>query len=132
MIARFRQRLDPRAQRGFTLLEVLVALAVLAVALAALIRGGGQNASNAAYLQEKSYAQWVAMNRLTELELEPAWPQKGEASGSEEMLQREWYWRTRVEDTFDEDIRRVTVEVRAEKGKDTAALARLVGFIGRR
>ncbi len=55
--------------RGFTLLEVLVALAVLAIAMAALIKTGGENTRSAAYLRDKTLAQWVAMNVIAEQRL---------------------------------------------------------------
>lgn len=115
---------------GFTLLEVLVALAVLAIALAALIKGGGENASNAAYLRDKSIAHWVAMNRVAELQLQEQWPATGTTRGSEEMAQREWFWLAKVSDTFDDDVRRLEVEVRREE-RDEGYEDRVIAFLPR-
>ena len=48
---------------GFTLLEVLVALAILAISLAVLLKISAQNANNAAYLRDKTFAHWIALNQ---------------------------------------------------------------------
>ncbi len=80
-----------RRDAGFTLLEVLVALAIIAFALAATIRLSGQAAANTATLKEKTLAQWVAQNLVTEMRLGliNARKKKGEA----EMAGETWYWR---------------------------------------
>ncbi|HDZ56301.1 MAG TPA: type II secretion system protein GspI [Pseudomonas xinjiangensis] len=57
-----------RNDRGFTLLEVLVALTILGVALAALVKGGADHARNTAYLQERTMAHWAGQNILAEYE----------------------------------------------------------------
>jgi general secretion pathway protein I len=66
---------------GFTLIEVLAAVAVLAIALSALISGMARYADNAARLRDKSLAFVVAHNRLTEIELQPVWPKEGRSDG---------------------------------------------------
>lgn len=53
---------------GFTLLEVLVAMTILAVALAALIKGGSDHSRNTLYLQERTLAHWAGQNVLAEYE----------------------------------------------------------------
>ena len=117
-----------RAAAGFTLVEVLVALAVLAFALAALIKGGGEHAANAAYLRDRTLAGWVASNRLTELRLAAQWPATGKDDGRVTLATREWVWRTQVKKTPDKDIRRVDVEVAA--ADDDITLARMSAFLG--
>ena len=64
-------------QRGFTLLEVLVALAVVAIALGAGIKAAGSNIDNAAYLRDRTLAHWVAMNKLAEMETMKKFPSPG-------------------------------------------------------
>lgn len=118
-------------RRGFTLLEVLVALAVLAIALAALIKGGADNARAAAYLRDKTLAQWVAMNVVAEQQLAAKWLDPGKKQGSEEMANHEWYWELTVAKTFDDDIRRLEVAVRASDDKDEGPLVNLVAFLPR-
>lgn len=116
-------------QRAFTLLEVLIALAVLAIAMAALIKGGAENARAAAYLRDKTLAQWVAMNVIAEQRLSDTWPDKGKVRGDEEMGGHEWYWESTVEETFNEDIRRMEVAVRGTEDKDATPLVTLVAFL---
>jgi len=117
--------------RGFTLLEVLVALAVLAIAMAALIKGGADNARGAAYLRDKTLAQWVAMNVVAEQRLSAGWPSPGSKRGHEEMANHDWFWKLTVAETFDKDIRRLEVEVRGSEDKDSPVLLNLVAFLPR-
>lgn len=117
--------------RGFTLLEVMVALAVVAIALAALVRGGSQSAVTAAHLRDKSLAHWVAMNRVAELRLQPQWPAPGESSSDEEMAKRRWYALAKVSATDDADVHRVVVEVRASEDKDAPVISRVTAFLPR-
>lgn len=118
-----------RRERGFTLLEVLVALAVLALALGALIKGGAENATNAGYLRDKTFAQWIAMNEIARMQLEPAWPAVGERKGTEEMAGREWRWEAKVSETFDETVRRVDVKVRGLEDDPDTSVATLAAFL---
>lgn len=126
-----RRRHSGQIHAGFTLLEVLVALAVLAFAMAALIKTGAGSAGSTAYLRDKTLAQWVAMNVIAEQRLEAKWPSTGTRRGREEMARHEWHWEFKVEETFDEDIRRLEVAVRASEDKEQAPLVTLVAFLSR-
>lgn len=80
---------------GFTLVEVMVALAVVAVALPALLLTLSQQLDGVRYLDDRAGAQWVAANRLAELRLiltAQGTLQSGTVSGTEELAGREWYW----------------------------------------
>lgn len=81
------------SQRGFTLMEVLVAVAVLATALAAAIRVSSQAGSNTLELRERTYAGWVAENQIARIRSGIA-PLYGPAtrSGTAEMAGNEWQW----------------------------------------
>ena len=84
-----------RAFLGFTLVEVMVALAVVAVALPALLLTLSQQLDGLRYLEDRTHAQWVAANRLAELRLVVGAKgslQTGQVSGTEEMAGRSWYW----------------------------------------
>jgi general secretion pathway protein I len=116
-------------EKGFTLLEVLVALAVLAIALASLLKGIFSNAANEAYLRDKTLAQWVAMNVVAEQQLAEQWPSKGNKQGSENMGGHEWFWRYEISETFDEDVRRLEVKVRASDDSDVSPLSSVVAFL---
>lgn len=119
-------------QRGFTLLEVLVALAIIAFALSALIRVTGTGAANASYLRDRTFAQWVAENRLAELRTRDGfWPATGKDDGEVEMAGREWFWTTRVIKTPEPEMRRIDVEVRLEDDEDIAPVGILTGFVAR-
>ena len=109
---------------GFTLIEIIVAVAVLAVALGAIISGMARYASNAAYLREKTVALWVAHNRLTEIELEPGWPGTGKSDGDVEMAGIQWRWFVEVAETADPNVRRADIRVRVKnRDGDSAALS---------
>ena len=116
-----------RRQRAFTLIEVLAAVAVLAVALGAIISGMARYANNAGYLREKTLALWVAHNRLTEIELEPSWPPEGKSDGDVEMAGGEWTWKVEVKKTPDVKLRRVDISVQRKDAEGD--LASLSGFV---
>ena len=85
----------PGAFLGFTLVEVMVALAVVAVALPALLVTLSQQLDGLRYLEDRTHAQWVAANRLSELRLVVGAKgslQTGRISGIEELAGRSWYW----------------------------------------
>lgn len=114
--------------RGFTLIEVLAALLVFAVAVTMLVQAGSQRARSLSYLQQRTLATWVASDRITALRLEPGWPEPGTREGVVEMARRSWHWRAEVTDTPDPAVRRVDVGVRI--GEDGARRARVTGFLG--
>ncbi len=116
-------------QRGFTLLEVLIALAIIAIAMAAVMRASAQSATNAAYLGERTLAHWVAMNKLMEFQLQNTWPSVGETKGTYDMANAEWRWIGAVAATEDEAVRRMDVKVYARDGKEPLAV--VIGYIGR-
>lgn len=118
-----------RAPLGFTLLEVLVALTILALALGALIKTGGDHAALLASLEERTQAHRVAANQLQRLRLERLWPEVGLRKDSLNEGGRRWYWQARFESTPDPDLMRVILEVR--RHEDGPLAARLIGFLAR-
>ncbi len=115
-------------KQGFTLLEVLVALAILAIALSAAIKVSTANVENASYLRDRTLAHWVAMNILTEIQIKEVWPSLGKKTGTTMMAEREWFWIMNTSDTIDKELRRVEIKV-FHKKDDENALSLLVGFI---
>lgn len=118
-----------RLQRGFTLLEVLIAMAVIAIALTAIIKTGSNAAANTAYLKEKTYAHWVAMNRLSELQAKKNWPSVGTLSDTEKMMGQEWEWTQKTTETVEPNLRRVEVSViLADGGNEDYPLVTMIAF----
>ncbi|MCF6235813.1 MAG: type II secretion system minor pseudopilin GspI [Gammaproteobacteria bacterium] len=116
--------------RGFTLIEVTVALLVLAIALSAIIKTVSDNISNASYLRDKTIAHWVAMNKVTELHVSDVLPATGSTTGEMEMAGREWFWKAEITATEDDYVHKLNVEVKTERN-DEFPLATLGGFVGR-
>ena len=113
---------------GFTLIEVLIALAVLAISIVALIQAGGARAEQVGYLRDRTLATWVAADRIAELRLAAGWPGIGNREGRFEMTGRTWLWQAEISETPEPAVRRVEVVVRLEE--DAEPLARLAGYLG--
>lgn len=116
------------SERGFTLLEVLVAVAILGIAMAAIIKSVSENTANAAYLREKTFAHWVAVNKLAELRVTEAW-ETGRSSGKSQMVEREWPWQVEISETPNSEIRRVDIAVFSPQNPE-AQLASLTSMLG--
>ncbi|MFB6259458.1 MAG: type II secretion system minor pseudopilin GspI [Thiohalorhabdaceae bacterium] len=122
-------RSQQTAPGGFTLLEVLVALAIVAFGLAALWKGLGQGVAVTQSLPERVMARWVAQNRLVLRQARGDWPETRSFDGETEMGGRTWYWQEQVTSTDSERLRRITVKV----GTDEAdpGLVSLEGYVHR-
>ncbi len=106
-------------QSAFTLLEVLVALVVLSFSLLAAIKVATAVTNSAIYLQDKTIAQWVAMNKVAELRLQGKLPAKGSTDGEDEMAGRVWRWDLEVKETSYPTLREIEVAVKpAAEDKD--------------
>lgn len=115
---------------GFTLLEVLIALAVLALSMGAVIKAAGDYTSNQAYLRDRTIATWVARNVLVQFQVEKEWPKVGERKGTQEMGNREWRWLGVISQTEEVELRRLDVKVFAlDSEDDEAPLSVLSGFL---
>jgi len=118
-----------RRQRGFTLLEVLIALAVLAIAMGAVIKATGDYTGNHAWLRDRTLAIWVARNVLVQFQVENTWPEVGERKGTQEMGRREWRWLARISQTDEAQLRRLDVEVYLLDAEDEEPVSVLSGFL---
>lgn len=97
--------------RGFTLLEVLIALAIVALSAGALLGSVTSSASNVIYLKDKTLAEWVALNRLTEVRIAKDMPSVGRRKGNTVMSGLRWEWEEEVTELPIQGLFRV--EVRA-------------------
>ena len=106
--------------RGFTLIEVLVALAIVAIGMAAVMGALNSSANTISYLRDKSFAQWVALNQLTTIRVSGAAPPTGNTSGDVDFAGRSWHWRMEVVTTDIPGMVRMEVSVRPAdvKGDD--------------
>ncbi len=118
----------PRA-RGFTLLEVLIGVLVLAIALLALTRTASVQAEQFAALRERTLAGWLAQDLLAETRLGSTLPATGSSNGTRRFGLGDWRWEVRVQATDAATIRRIDVRVFAAADRDHA-LAELSGFAG--
>ena len=130
--------MSPGAGRpdGFTLLEVLVALAIFAIVAAVVLTAAGRSLNNAARLEALTLAGWIADNHLTELQLQQPAPTIGRETRELEYAGRPWQILSEVQASADPGLLRITVWVAAaEQRRNEAqlqerAVTRLDGFIG--
>jgi len=112
------RRHDPWAQAGMTLIEVLVALAIVAITLAAGIKAAGGLTLNAQRVADLTVGQWCAENQLANLKLAEAFPSVGDSEFQCQQLGREFKGKQTVRPTINTDnFRRVEVQVLDEEGR---------------
>ena len=116
-----------RRNRGFTLIEVVIAMTIVAIAMVSLIEATGTYVKNTAFLRDKVIAHWVASNALNQLLLEQSYPDKGDQQGSETMAGKQWAWKGKVKETPNKAFR--AVEVKVSKGDAQSSLATLVTYV---
>lgn len=114
---------------GFTLLEVMVALLIVAVSLGGAVKVIGNAAANSSRMNNKTFANWVALNQMAKLRITKEWPKFGEVKGDDEMAGRKWVWSQESIKTDDDNIRRIELSVWSEDEKKSAPFVTLVGFL---
>lgn len=120
-----------RQSRGFTLVEVLVALMVVALGLTALMVAVSGTARTSGFLRDKSLAQWIALNRLSEVRLNVTKFGQNTDTGELDFGSRKWHYDTRYFDTSIASMKRVVVRVYVGDAKSKGnPLAQAVGFLG--
>jgi len=119
-----------RRERGFTLIEVLVALVIVALGMSALLSALTSAADNTGRLREKSFAEWVGLNQLSATRLASSQPSVGKSEGDVDFAGGRWRWLQQVTRMEIPGVVRIEIQVRrlpgaaaAEGGKNAAASA---------
>ena len=118
-----------RLPRGFTLLEVMIALLVITLGMGAVITTTGESGWKSAHLRESTIASWVAYNEIAMYRAKRSWGDTTRRSGEVEMANVSWEWEMTIRQTPNTSIRELEVEVRLKD--ETAIKARVTGFIAR-
>ena len=132
---RRRRAVKPRG-RGFTLIEVLVALAIVAIGMAAVLGTLTSSASTVLFLRDKTLAQWVALNHIAEQRLQNTpgqVPSVGNSDGDVDYAGSKWHWRQEIVATSIQGMVRLDVMVRPADSKadnDHGWYVTLSGIIG--
>lgn len=116
-------------RNGFTLIEIMVALAIITITLGAIIENTTAANVNAQYLRDKTVASWIAMNQISIVRAKRQWSSASSKSGEVEMAGQQWQWKINFVKTDDVDIRRLNVQVfklDAEK-----PMVQMTGFLGK-
>jgi general secretion pathway protein I len=106
-----------RAARGFTLIEVLVALAIVTIGMAAVMGALNSSANTINYLRDKTFAQWVALNQIANIRISGQQPATGNSDGDLDYAGRSWHWRQEVVATDVPGLVRIDVKVRPKEIK---------------
>ena len=116
------------SSKGFTLIEVMVALAIVAFSLTAIGASMNQMIDAANSMRERTYASWIAQNKITELRLANAKPEISSSSGDVTYANSDWEWQAVVSETGVENFYRIDVSV-SHLGSEYIVRT-VTGFVG--
>lgn len=117
-----------RVERGFTLIEVMVSLAIVAFSLTAVAASMNQMIESATAMRDRTYASWIAQNKITEMRLSGVVPEVSTTSGELDYGNGRWAWRAVVSETGIESFMRVDVDV--SRVDEDYVIRTVTGFIG--
>lgn len=119
-----------RPGRGFTLIEVMVALAIVSIGLIAVFNAIIQMAHSTSVLRERALADWIAMNEISAIRIAGNFPDVGNFDGTTEFAGREWRWEAQISETGVSDLRRIDMSVGYEEFPDDS-ITIMTGFVSR-
>ena len=122
------KKYNSESNKGFTLIEVMVALGVTVIALSAIIAVISQMITTSTLMQQKTFASWIAQNYITELRLKNESPNVGSKKGTIFYANSEWFWDAATSETGIEGLYRVDVEVGLFESDNS--IQNVSGFIG--
>jgi general secretion pathway protein I len=118
-----------RNTRGFTLIEILIALVVLAVAMGSIIKAASDYTVGLSHLRDRTMANWVARNVLNEFQVTNDWSTPGQRKGDMQMGHYEWRWLANISQTDEPELRRLDVEVLRPDDDPDSPVTVLSGFL---
>lgn len=127
-MARLKSNTTHHNQKAFTLLEVLVALTIIAITLGAIIKTSSDQAANTAYLKQKTIGNWVALNAHNQLLLEKKWPSIAKSTDSVKMANHDWHWQREIQKTLSPDTRKVIYRVYLDEDRQQQ-ISKLTGYV---
>lgn len=119
-----------RTHAGFTLLELLVAMAIFAIAGVAVMRATSEHIRAVTQLEEMTVVSFIAENQLQLAKLDKTWPPKAKNQGEVSMANRRWLWQLQSAETPDPEFRQLTVQV-SPADEPARVLYRLQTFVGK-
>ncbi len=117
-----------KKHKGFTLLEVLIAMVIFGTTVTFLLRNINDQQRFHLDLEIKTVAHWVALNKMAETKIEGTWPNTGVTRGEVTMRNHNWYWLQTVSKTTEKDLRQIVIEVRYQQ-EDELPATTFTGFM---